>query len=65
MNLLLITSKSILIIKKARISLLGGEPMLYKQWDSLLNTIYDIGFIPKIITNLAVNTKTLEENKKS
>ncbi len=51
--------------KKARISLLGGEPMLYKQWDSLLNTIFEIGFIPKIITNLAINTKTLEKKIKN
>lgn len=51
--------------KKARISLLGGEPMLFKKWDSLLNCIYDIGFTPKIITNLAVNIKTLEKKLKN
>lgn len=51
--------------KKARISLLGGEPMLFKQWDSLLNCIYDTGFTPKIVTNLAVNIKTLEKKLKN
>jgi len=45
--------------KKARITLLGGEPMLFKHWDSLLNCIYDKNHIPRITTNLSVPLKTL------
>ena len=47
--------------KIARVDLLGGEPMLYKDWDSLLNIIYDLNFTPKIITNLSIPKKTLEK----
>ena len=46
--------------KKAKIELLGGEPMLYKNWDQLLNIIYKVGYIPKITTNLSLNEKTLK-----
>jgi organic radical activating enzyme len=45
--------------KKVRVQILGGEPMLFKHWDSLLNLIYESGYSPKICTNLSINNKTL------
>ena len=50
--------------KIARIDLLGGEPLLYKDWISLLNIIHDMNFIPKITTNLSIPKKTLESKIK-
>ena len=47
--------------KKARIEILGGEPMLYKHWNSLLNLIFEYGHLPKICTNLSINNKTLKK----
>lgn len=45
--------------KIMKIDLLGGEPMLFKEWAELLQYIYDCGHIPKIITNLAIPLNTL------
>lgn len=47
--------------KKANIEILGGEPMLYKNWDQVLNLIHNVGNKPKITTNLAINKNTLEK----
>ena len=45
--------------KKARITILGGEPMLFKNWDSLLNLIHDFNHIPRITTNLSIPLKEM------
>lgn len=47
--------------KNARIDVLGGEPMLFKQWDKLLNEMHRLSFIPILVTNLSIKTKTLEK----
>lgn len=47
--------------KKARITILGGEPMLFKNWDSLLNLIHEFNHIPRITTNLSIPLKTLKQ----
>lgn len=51
--------------KKAKIDILGGEPMLYKKWDSIINIIGDLGFIPNIVTNLSVSNKSLNKKIKN
>ena len=35
----LVYIKNYLGNKKAKIDILGGEPMLYKKWDSIINII--------------------------
>ena len=57
----LVYIKNYLGNKKAKIDILGGEPMLYKKWDSIINIIGDLGFIPKIVTNLSVSNKSLSK----
>lgn len=47
--------------KNAKIDVLGGEPMLFKQWDKLLNEMHRLSFVPKLTTNLSIKTKTLEK----
>lgn len=51
--------------KKPTLSLLGGEPMLYKNWDKILNESFKLEFLPKITTNLSINYKTLKEKVKN
>jgi len=57
--------KTYLDNKKAKIEILGGEPMLYKNWDQLLNIIHDAGYSPKITTNLSIGEKTLKSKIKN
>lgn len=45
--------------KTMRVSLLGGEPIIYKHWVDLVNTIYDKGHIVKMYTNLSIKNTTL------
>lgn len=45
--------------KKVRIQLLGGEPMLYKKWDEIVNLIDNAGFTPIICTNLSITSRIL------
>lgn len=46
--------------KKIKISFLGGEPTLFKQWPELLSFCFDQGFVPQIMTNLSMSLKTLK-----
>lgn len=45
--------------KTMRIILLGGEPIIYKHWVDLVNTIHDKGHIVKMYTNLSIKNTTL------
>jgi MoaA/NifB/PqqE/SkfB family radical SAM enzyme len=47
--------------KNARIDILGGEPILFKQWAELLNKIHEVGLVANLTTNLSLNFKTLEK----
>ena len=40
--------------KRIKLSFLGGEPTLYKDWPELMNWLNDNGFKPHLTTNLAV-----------
>jgi sulfatase maturation enzyme AslB (radical SAM superfamily) len=44
--------------QKIRISFLGGEPTLYKQWVELVNWLVDNNFVPNILTNLSIPPRT-------
>ena len=44
--------------KTIKLSFLGGEPMLYKQWPELINYISQYNYIPKITTNLSIPVKS-------
>lgn len=57
----LIYLKEYLGNKKAKIDILGGEPMLYKKWDSIVNIVGELDFIPNIVTNLSVSNKSLSK----
>ena len=45
--------------KTAKVDILGGEPMLFKDWNLVLNKIHDVGYLPKITTNLSVTERSL------
>lgn len=51
--------------KTARIQLCGGEPMLFKHWNILLDELSDLGFHPTIISNLSLPLKTLKQKIKN
>ena len=57
--------KNYLDNKKACVSILGGEPLLYKDWDKLINLIHDLDFVPKVFTNLSISKKALERKIKT
>ena len=44
--------------KTIKLSFLGGEPMLYKQWPELVNYIAELNYLPKITTNLSIPVKS-------
>jgi len=44
--------------KTIKLSFLGGEPMLYKQWPELVNYISELNYLPKITTNLSIPVKS-------
>lgn len=43
--------------KTIKLSLVGGEPMLYKQWPELINWLSSYNYVPKITTNLSTPVK--------
>lgn len=53
--------RSYLNNKKAKVEILGGEPMLFNEWNKLLNEIHHNDFIPVITTNLSIKTKSLRK----
>ena len=44
--------------KTIKLSFLGGEPTLYKQWVDLVNWLVEYNYVLKLTTNLSVPVKT-------